>query len=117
MLFRSKIECNDRKLQKRCANAVPYKLRLLNNLRRFGSNEDGIATVWSIFWLILCLAISGLAIDVTNAYKVHQILQTTADVSAHAGALELGGGGNSTVVAAVKQAANQYAALNMRPDR
>lgn len=104
-------------IKRRHTLAMRYKLGLTNNLRDFSSNEDGIATVWSTFWIIICLAISGLAIDITNAYKTHQILQTTADIAAHAGSLELGEEGNSTVVAAVKQAANQYAAMNMRADQ
>lgn len=105
------------KLKKRCLKTTPCKQNFQNKLRSFSDNEDGIATVWAIFWLILCLGISGLSVDISNAYKVHQILQTTADVSAHAGALELGEDGSPAVLVAVKRAANQYAALNMRPDR
>ena len=92
-------------------------MKIVNKFHHFIQNEDGIATVWSVFWLILCFSISGLAIDTTNAWKVHQILQSTADTAAHAGALELGTVENDLIVGAVRDAANQYASLNMHPHR
>ena len=85
--------------------------------KRFIRNEDGIATAWAIGWLILCFSIAGLSIDATNAWKVKQILQSTADVAAHAGGLELGTVGNDSIEAAVISSANQYAMLNMNSDR
>ncbi len=92
-------------------------LKLPRQTKRFIRNEDGIATAWAIGWLILCFAIAGLSIDATNAWKVKQILQSTADVSAHAGGLELGTVGNSEIEAAVIVAANQYATENMNVAR
>ena len=85
--------------------------------KRFIQNEDGIATAWAIGWLILCFAIAGLSIDASNAWKVKQILQSTADTASHAGGLELGTVSNANIEAAVITSANQYASLNMRPGR
>jgi Flp pilus assembly protein TadG len=85
--------------------------------KRFIRNDDGIATAWAIGWLILCFSIAGLSIDATNAWKVKQILQSTADVAAHAGGLELGTVGNASIKEAVTISANQYASNNMRPAR
>ena len=91
--------------------------KLLEQTKRFIRNEDGIATAWAIGWLVLCFSIAGLSIDATNAWKVKQILQSTADVAAHAGGLELGTVGNSGIQAAVIVAANQYATSNMNVAR
>lgn len=91
--------------------------KLIRNTKRFISNEDGIATAWAIGWLILCFSIAGLSIDATNAWKVKQILQSTADVAAHSGGLELGKVGNSEIEAAVIVAANDYATENMNVGR
>lgn len=89
----------------------------IRNTKRFIRNEDGIATAWAIGWLILCFSIAGLSIDATNAWKVKQILQTTADMASHAGGLELGTVGNDSIKQAVTISANQYASNNMRPAR
>ena len=97
---------------------------LVDKLEDFSEDEGGIATVWSIFWLILCFSISGLAIDVTNAWKVHAILQSTADSAALAGAYELQSRNSSNqklsnydVNIAVKDWAVDFAEKNMNPDR
>ena len=90
---------------------------LIQKTKSFIRNEDGIATAWAIGWLILCFSIAGLSIDATNAWKVKQILQSTADMASHAGGLELGTVGNDGIEAAVSVSANEYAALNMKPGR
>ena len=91
--------------------------KFARQIKRFVTNEDGIATAWAIGWLILCFSIAGLSIDATNAWKVKQILQSTADISSHAGGLELGSVGNANIEEAVITSANQYASLNMKPER
>lgn len=91
--------------------------KLLQQTKRFIRNEDGIATAWAIGWLIICFAIAGLSIDATNAWKVKQILQSTADIAAHAGGLELGTVGNDEIEAAVIVVANQYATKHMNVAR
>lgn len=91
--------------------------KFLNTSKRFAADEEGVATVWAISWLILCFAIAGLSIDITNAWKVKEILQSTADVAAHAGSLELGQYDNDTILAAVQTQANAYANVNMNTAR
>jgi len=86
---------------------------MINKLISFIQDEDGIATVWAMGWLVLCLALSGLAIDTTNAFRIKQMLQDTADIAAHAGVLELATAGNADIEARVEAAANQFADLNM----
>ncbi len=86
---------------------------MINKLKSFIQDEDGIATVWAMGWLVLCLALSGLAIDTTNAFRIRQMLQDTADIAAHAGVLELATAGNADIEARVEAAANQFADLNM----
>jgi hypothetical protein len=56
---------------------------------RFRDDEDGVGTVWSIFWLIVFLAIGGLAVDSANARRNKEILQTAADSAAAAAVLEI----------------------------
>ena len=69
------------------SNAPSKKHRIFaGKLKSFSKDENGIVTVWAIFWMIICFALSGLAIDVTNAWKAHAILQSTADSAALAGA-------------------------------
>mgnify|MGYP001114972008 CR=1 FL=1 len=91
--------------------------KIIEKTKRFIRNEDGIATAWSIGWLILCFSIAGLSIDVTNAWKVKQFLQSTADVSAHAGGLVLGSVNNEGIQAAVAIEANKLATINMNQSR
>ncbi len=91
--------------------------QISKQFRSFSENEDGIATVWSMFWLIICFALSGLAIDATNAWKVQQFLQSTADSAALAGSIELQTVDNNGIEALVEEKANQFAALNMGPTR
>lgn len=103
------------------ANTAPSKKQkiIIEKLESFSKDEDGIATVWAIFWLIICFALSGLAIDVTNAWKVHAILQSTADSSALAGSYELQNPGKTDefIAGEVKFQANKYATLNMHETR
>ena len=91
--------------------------KIIQKTKSFIRNEDGIATAWAIGWLILCFSIAGLSIDITNAWKVKQFLQSTADVAAHAGGLELGGPESQQLLDKVTAAANEYASLNMNPAR
>ena len=90
---------------------------IVDKLEDFSEDEGGIATVWAMFWLILCFSISGLAVDVTNAWKVHAILQSTADITALAGAYELSNHENVFIEEKVEAQANDFASLNMNPTR
>lgn len=103
------------------ASIAPSKKQriITGKLKSFSKDEDGIATVWAMFWLIICFSLSGLAIDVTNAWKVHAILQSTADSAALAGAIELQGKGktNSEIDAEVTKWAVDIAERNMHLSR
>ena len=58
-------------------------------LFRFFRNEDGGYTIWGLTWFMINLAIGGLAVDVTDAYRNQTLLQSTADTAALAGVLAL----------------------------
>jgi len=57
--------------------------------RRLISADDASASVWSIFWMTMMMLVSGLTLDVANAYRVRALLQATADASALAAVREL----------------------------
>lgn len=78
--------------------------------RRFRSDEAGAGTVFSLGLLFLVALLGGLAIDVNNAWRYNELLKTTADVAAHAGAVVLAQGGTGDEAQAAAQAA---LALNM----
>jgi Flp pilus assembly protein TadG len=46
--------------------------------------EDGYMTLFGLFILVCSLVIGGLALDVTNAYRVRTHLQVAGDAAAHA---------------------------------
>ena len=51
---------------------------------RFFKNEEGAATIFSMFMLAMTLMMGGLAVDVMNLIQQRQQLQVTADAAAHA---------------------------------
>ena len=58
-------------------------------IREASKDERGSASVFAICLLPAILALGGLAIDGANAWRMQTLLQATADVSAHAAALDL----------------------------
>lgn len=52
------------------------------SLKRFRKDEDGAGLVWNLFWCVVFLLLAGLAIDVSNAYRMRMVLQVTADSAA-----------------------------------
>ena len=44
-------------------------------------DEEGSATVWSLFWTLVFLFLAGISIDASNAYRFKSALQMTADAS------------------------------------
>ena len=60
-----------------------------NCIRRFLQDEGGGYTILGIFWFMLFVGIGGLAVDVTDGFRVQTIMQATADASAHAGVIDL----------------------------
>jgi hypothetical protein len=60
----------------------------LNRAHRFGLDQAG-SIAWPFLWLLVVLAVTGLAIDLGNAWRQQAMLQVTATAAAHAGALGL----------------------------
>lgn len=81
---------------------------------RFGRDETGAGTVFSLMLLFMAALFGGLAIDVNNAWRYNELLKTTADVAAHAGAVVLARGGTEDEARAAAQAALE---LNMPEKR
>jgi len=93
-------------------------LSITSKIKIFYCNEDGIATVWAMFWLIICFALGGLAIDTANAWKIKQILQSTADSSSVSAAMEFYfPNPERDLEKRVKLVANTYADANMNQNR
>jgi hypothetical protein len=82
---------------------------LITSFCRFLRDESGGYTIWSLIWFSLYVAMGGLAVDVTDAYRNQTLLQSTADASALAGVMSL-----PDKTDAVAQAL-AYAANNMNP--
>ena len=56
---------------------------------KFLRDESGGYTIWSLIWFSLYVAMGGLAVDMTDAYRNQTMLQSTADASALAGVMSL----------------------------
>jgi len=61
----------------------------VGRLRAFLCDEDGAYTIWSLLWFTLYIALGGLAVDFTDAYRTRTQLQATADAAALAGVMSL----------------------------
>jgi Flp pilus assembly protein TadG len=66
---------------------------LMARSSRFHRDETGAGTVFSLGLLFIAALLGGLAVDVGNAWRYNELLKTTADVAAHAGAVVLSQGG------------------------
>lgn len=75
--------------------------------REFVDDESGGYTIWSLIWFSLYVAMGGLAVDITDAYRNRTLLQATADASALAGVMSL------PDKAGAVDAAISYSELNM----
>jgi hypothetical protein len=76
---------------------------------KFLGDESGGYTIWSLIWFSLYVAMGGLAVDMTDAYRTQTLLQSTADAAALAGVMSL-----PDEIDAVVQA-RDYASNNMNP--
>jgi len=59
---------------------------------RIGSflrDDGGTYTIWSLVWFSLYVALGGLTVDFTDAYRTRTQLQSTADAAALAGVMSL----------------------------
>ena len=82
---------------------------LSKSFHKFLRDESGGYTIWSLIWFSLYVAMGGLAVDMTDAYRNQTMLQSTADASALAGVMSL-----PDQASAVTQAL-LYSADNMDP--
>ena len=62
---------------------------LVPGFSKFLRDESGGYTIWSLIWFSLYVAMGGLAVDMTDAYRNQTMLQATADSSALAGVMSL----------------------------
>lgn len=60
-----------------------------SRIRNLLRDERGGYTVWALTWFMIYLAIGGLAVDATNAYRNQALLQSTADSAALAAVMSL----------------------------
>lgn len=84
--------------------------RILLHSGRFRAGEDGGVTAFGILAIGLLLVLSGVAIDVTNAYRHQALLQIAADSAAQAGVVALAKGED---VAQVRRAAENMIEMNL----
>ena len=73
--------------------------------RRPAPDERGQVLPWIVVMFVVLLGMAGMAIDLGNAYRVHQQLQATADAAAAAGADNLPTSSNAIAAAAAYSAA------------
>ena len=60
--------------------------------RRFWRDQHGAGTAFSVFLLVICAALGGIALDFSNAWRHREVLKTTADVASQAGVIALARG-------------------------
>ena len=90
-------------------------MKTIRVLLRFGADETGVASIYMLCLLPLFLMILGFGMDGAAAFRTQNLLQSTADASALAGALQLPTAGAASTTqegAAVTQATN-YSTANM----
>jgi Flp pilus assembly protein TadG len=59
---------------------------------RFRDDQNGAGTAFSVFLLVTCAALGGIALDFSNAWRHREVLKTTADVASQAGVIALAQG-------------------------
>ncbi|PKP84363.1 MAG: hypothetical protein CVT80_08585 [Alphaproteobacteria bacterium HGW-Alphaproteobacteria-2] len=72
---------------------------------RFAAGDEGAATVFALFWATVLLLFIGIAVDGGNAWREREVMQTAADVAAHAGAVALARGEGPQAAEAAAEAA------------
>lgn len=66
--------------------------RLARGAARFWRDQNGAGTAFSVFLLVICASLGGIALDFSNAWRHREVLKTTADVAAQAGVIALARG-------------------------
>src|SRR6185437_16248105 len=64
-------------------------MKFIRSLLRFFSDDQGVGSIWMLCLLPLFLVLAGFGMDGTAAFRTRDMLQSTADASALAGALQL----------------------------
>lgn len=88
--------------------------------RAFVDDENGFGLVMGLIWMIIIIAVGGLSIDATNAWRFRAMLQVTADDSVHAGVMQLpppGYPATSTDIGRIKSEVVRMARLHMPPEK
>src|SRR5579872_1475558 len=90
-------------------------MRVIRLLPRFTADDQGVGSIWMLCLLPLFLVLAGLGMDGTAAFRTRDILQSTADASALAGALKLPTAGSATATQETNAAAaaRTYSQANM----
>jgi Flp pilus assembly protein TadG len=73
------------------------------DIKHFARSEEGALTQFSLLWLVLTLAVGGLAVDVSNGYRERARMQDAAD-SAALGAIYLASDPTTTLEVATDKA-------------
>jgi len=79
---------------------------------RFLRDEQGGYTIWSLCWFLIYCAIGGLAVDVTNAYRNQELLQSTADAASLAAVISLPDEANAVAQAIAYSEGNMSYSVN-----
>jgi len=61
----------------------------IQSFSSFIRDDRGGYTVWSLTWFMLYVALGGIAVDMSDAFRNQTLLQSTADASALAGVISL----------------------------
>ena len=64
-------------------------MRFIRSLLHFATDDRGVGSIWMLCLLPLFLVLAGFGMDGTAAFRTRDMLQSTADASALAGALQL----------------------------
>jgi Flp pilus assembly protein TadG len=88
---------------------------LLRAIGRFCKDEDGVGSIYMLCLLPVFLMLAGLGMDGTAAFRTRDMLQSTADAAALAGALQLptGGPANTSQECGAVNNALTYTRANM----
>ncbi|HTM72195.1 MAG TPA: pilus assembly protein TadG-related protein [Pseudolabrys sp.] len=90
-------------------------MTLLRAILRFCRDEDGVGSIYMLALLPLFLMLAGFGMDGTAAFRTRDMLQSTADAAALAGALQLPVSSSATATQKTNavNAARNYAQSNM----
>ena len=90
-------------------------MKLLRDIVRFGRDEAGVGSIYMLALLPLFLILAGFGMDGTAAFRTRDMLQSTADAAALAGALQLptGGAASTNQQCAAVNKALSYSHANM----